>query len=242
MNYRIRLRPLLSIIASACVVALPSGPAGAQFAVIDVASVAQLIQQAQTLTQQLEQARAQVAQAQALYQSLTGTRGMQQLLSGTVRNYLPTDWTQLMSAALGNGGSYGVLSADVHAAINANAVLSASQIAALPASEQAQIATARSNVALLQALTREALSNSSNRFASIQQLVQAIPAATDQKGILDLQARIGAEQGMLQNEQTKLQTLYQTALSQVAMLQQQEREQIINAYGSFANRFRPSAY
>ena len=43
--------------------------AHAQFAVIDVASVAQLIQQAQTLAAQLEAARGQLAQAQAQYQA-----------------------------------------------------------------------------------------------------------------------------------------------------------------------------
>ena len=102
MSYRVRSRPSLLIIASLCVTALSSEPARAQFAVIDVASVAQLIQQAQTLTQQLEQARAQVAQAQTLYQSLTGTRGMQQLLSAARCAIIcPTDWAQLMSAHAG---------------------------------------------------------------------------------------------------------------------------------------------
>ncbi len=54
----------------------------AQFAVIDSASLAQLVQQAQTLAQQLQMARAQLAQAQSLYQSMTGSRDMQRLLSG----------------------------------------------------------------------------------------------------------------------------------------------------------------
>jgi hypothetical protein len=56
---------------------LAAPSAQAQMAVIDVASITQLIQQAQTLTQQLEAARRQIAQAQALYQSTTGNRGMQ---------------------------------------------------------------------------------------------------------------------------------------------------------------------
>ena len=43
----------------------------------------------------------------------------------------------------------------------------------------------------------------------MQTLINAIPSATDQKGILDLQARIQAEQGMLQTDQTKLHVLYQ---------------------------------
>ena len=47
----------------------------------------------------------------------------------------------------------------------------------------------------------------SSRFASIQELIDAIARALDQKGILELAARINAEQGMLQNEQTKLNVL-----------------------------------
>jgi type IV secretion system protein VirB5 len=164
---------------------------------------------------------------------------MELLLSGTVRNYLPVSAAQLTSVLQG-GGSYGALGADIRNSINQNAVLSASQLAMLPTAQQAQILNARNNVALMQGLSQEALINSSGRFASIQQLVQAIPAATDQKGILDLQARISAEQGMLQNEQTKLQTLYQMVLSQAAALRQQERENAIAASGNFATRFEPS--
>ena len=57
---------------------------------------------------------------------------------------------------------------------------------------------------MLQVTSRQALQVSSERFASLQQLIDAIPTATDPKAILDLQARIAAEQAMLQNEQTKL--------------------------------------
>jgi type IV secretion system protein VirB5 len=238
MSVLIPFRRSLSAVTLAGVLwMVPS--AQAQFAVLDIASVTQLIQQAQTLAQQLEQAQRQVAQAQALYQSLTGPRGMQLLLGGTVRNYLPTDWQQL-TAALQGGGTFTALSADVRAALGLNAVLTPAQLALLPPTIQKQILTGRNNVALMQALNQEALNNSSNRFASIQQLIQAIPTAVDQKGILDLQARIGAEQGMLQNEQTKLQTLYRAVQSQAEVLRLQAQEQAIADYGTFATRFEPA--
>jgi type IV secretion system protein VirB5 len=214
--------------------------AHAQFAVIDVASVARLVQQAQTLSQQLQAARAQILQAQTLYQSTTGSRGMQQLLSGVPRNYLPSNWSQLNAAMQGTGGASNALSQDMRAATSSNAVLSASQIATLPVGLQPQIVNARRAVALAQAVAQEALANSSGRFASIQQLIAAIGSTNDQKGILELHARIGAEQGMLQNEQTKLQVLYQVAQSQAAVVAQQTREQIIAGQGSFASRFQPA--
>jgi type IV secretion system protein VirB5 len=213
------------------------GVARAQFAVIDVASLGQLVQQAQTLAQQLAAARAQLATAQAQYQSLIGNRGMQTLLAGTVRNYLPTQWTQVSS--LLQGGSGGALAASFQGNLQANAVLSPVQLATLSNDERAQISNARQPVALLQALSQDALANASGRFAAIQQLINAIPTAVDQKGILDLQARISAEQGMLQNEQTKLQVLYQMALGQEWAARQREREQVVGGQGRFATRFEP---
>jgi type IV secretion system protein VirB5 len=229
---------LLAALLPVVVFAAPS--ARAQFAVIDVASVRQLVQQVQTLAQQLEAARAQLAQAQLLYQSTTGNRGMGQLLSGVTRNYLPTDWAQLSAAMQGAGGAPGTLGSNIRAATAANAVLSARQLASLSAEEQLQIGNERQSVALAQALAQQALANSSGRFASIQQLIAAIPAATDQKGILELQARISAEQDMLQNEQTKLQVLYQAAQAQAAVVAQQAHELIIAGHGAFAARFHPA--
>lgn len=229
---------LLSALLSVLVLVAPE--AQAQLAVFDVASVTQLVQQARTLAQQLEAARQQLAQAQTLYQSTTGGRGMQLLLGGITRNYLPTNWPQLSAAVQGVNGGSTALAQDISAAMAANAVLSAPQIAALPSDQQAQIIGARRSAALLQAVTQEALANSSGRFASIQQLIGGIAATNDQKGILELQARIGAEQGMLQNEQTKLQVLYQLALAQTALGAQREREQVIAGQGSFSSRFEPS--
>jgi len=214
--------------------------AHAQFAVIDVASVAQLVQQAQTLAAQLEAARGQLAQAQAQYQALTGDRGMQSLLSGIVRNYLPANWSQV-SAVLGGSGDYGGLAETMQANLSTNAILSAPQLALLTPDERSQINLGRTSIALLQALTQDALSNTSGRFSTVQQLIDTIPTAQDPKGILDLQARIGAEQGMLQNEQNKLQVLFETALAQEWALQQRQREQIVAGHGRFATRFEPVA-
>ena len=134
---------------------------------------------------------------------------------------------------------YAVFSAEVRSAIAANAVLSPQRLAALSPADQRQIQAARQWSAMQQALAREALANASNRFASIQSLISAIPTATDQKGILDLQARISAELGMLQNEQTKMLVLYQATQAQDSANRQQALERAIQGHGSFATRFQP---
>ena len=214
--------------------------AQAQFAVIDVASVAQLMSEVKTLEQQLATAQADLAQAQTAYQSTVGDRGMEQLLTGTVRNYLPPSWNGLQGAFQSANSSYPALSSDLNTALTANAVLSTQQLAGLSPAANQQMQSSRQSVALLQAVSHEALATTSNRFTSLQQLIDAIARAGDQKSALDLHARIGAETGMLQNEQTKLQVLYQSAQAEQWANEQRTREQVVAGHGQFATRFQPT--
>jgi type IV secretion system protein VirB5 len=222
-------------------VSLAISPAArAQWAVIDAPAIVQLIQEVQTMQQQLATARDQLQSAQQSFSAMTGNRGMQGLLGGTTRNYLPSNWTQVTGALQSGGGTYAGLSADVQSALSANAVLSPQRMATLAPSDQQQIQAARQWSAMRQALAHEALANSSARFASIQSLIAAIGAAGDQKASLDLQARISAEVGMLQNEQTKLQVLDRATQAQESALQEQAREREIELQGRFETRFQPT--
>jgi type IV secretion system protein VirB5 len=157
---------------------------------------------------------------------------MEGLLSGVNRNYLPSDATQLLAAVQQTGIALSSFSYGVQNLMQANAVLTPTQVATLSPTQQLQLMAARQSAATLTAVSSQALSTTSARFASIQQLVGAIPSASDQKGILDLQARIQAEQGMLQNESTKLNTLYQISQAQELTRQQRLREQAIADVGS----------
>jgi type IV secretion system protein VirB5 len=227
--------PLKQIAAALVVTLLALGsstPARAQWAVIDVSAIGQLVQEVQELRRQVATAQSQLSQAQSEYAAITGTRGMQLLLPGINRNYLPTNWSQLSQVLTGSSGSYAALATEVSALMAANAVLTPAQIATLSPTQQMQMTTARESPAMLQALARSALANSSDRFTSLQQLITAIGGATDEKASLDLTARITAEQGMLQNEATKLQGLYQVAQSQEWARAQRVREQAIADQGS----------
>ncbi|MBV9725849.1 MAG: type IV secretion system family protein [Gammaproteobacteria bacterium] len=212
--------------------------ARAQFAVIDVASLSQLVSEVRVLEQQLSTARSELTQAQSEYQSITGPRGMERLLGGTVRNYLPGDWPAVQSVLQGSV-RYPQLSTDLQVAVKALAVLSATQLAALPPPATAQLQARRQTIALLQSLSHQSLANSSGRFAAIQQLINAIAQAPDQKAILELLARIAAEQDMLQNENTKLQVLYQGVQAQDLANGQSVRELTVAGHGQFQNRFQP---
>jgi type IV secretion system protein VirB5 len=235
------MRILKVRIHAACfITSLALTPAAwAQWAVVDAPAIVQLIQEVQNTAQQLQTAKGQLLQARQALQTMTGDRGMEQLLSGTVRNYLPSNWNQVTGALQGSGG-FSALSADVQGIITANAVLSPQRLATLSPSGQQLIQNSRQWSAMQQALSHQALANASNRFAAIQTLIAAISSATDQKGILDLQARISAELGMLQNEQTKLQILNQATQAQESSLRQLGREQVIDAHGPFVARFQPT--
>lgn len=202
-------------------------PAHAQFAVIDIGAITQLLVEVQQLQQALQLAQSQLTQAQQAYLAITGGRGMELLLAGTHRNYLPADWATLLAAANGGGGAYGALGADVSATITRNTVLTPAATAHFSAAEIAQLNAQRSAVALNESLTRAELANVSHRFDAIQTLINAIPTATDEKGILDLQARIQAEQGMLQNETSKLHVLYEAAQSQAQTERARADEQAV---------------
>jgi type IV secretion system protein VirB5 len=212
----------------------------AQFAVIDVAAVTQLVTEVQDLEQTLTVARNSLAQAQAQLSSMTGDRGMEQLLAGIDRNYLPTDWSQLSAAMSGVGSAYAALSAAIGQARAADSVLTPQQLDTLSAAGRQQLEDERDTAALLQGISRQALANASGRFADLQQLIGAIGTASDQKGILDLNARIGAEEAMLQNERTKLAMLVAAAQAQRWADEDQARERAISAQGQFATRFQPT--
>jgi type IV secretion system protein VirB5 len=206
--------------------------AQAQFAVIDVASFTQLIQEYQMLQQQLSTAQSQLSQARSQYAAITGNRGMQNLLFGTNRNYLPTNWSQLSALMSGSSGVYGSLGGQVQALIRANAVLTPTQIAALSPAQRTQLNVARQAAALQQVTARSALANSSDRFGALQQLISAIGTASDEKASLDLSARISAEVGMLQNEHTKLAVLNEVERAEDRARVQQLRELAIADQGS----------
>ena len=227
---------LFSVVVA--LVAMAPAPVRAQWAVIDAPAIVQLVRQVQTMEQAAQTARDQLSQARLTLTTMTGDRGMELLLRGTPRNYLPSNWAQLSSVMQG-GGAFPGVSAGVRNAVKGMAVLTPQQLSTLSPDGREQVIAARRTNAVRMALAQQALANTSARFASIQSLIGAISAAGDQKAILDLQARISAELGMLQNEQTKLQVLQQATDAQAALDRQRDWEQAVAGQGRFESRFQP---
>ena len=112
-NLKVGLR-ILCMLASFA--AAPT--AWAQWAVVDAPAIVQLIQEVQTAAQQLQTTKDQLLQAKQALQTMTGDRGMEQLLGGTLRNYLPSNWSQVTGVLQGSGG-FSTLSAEVQSIVAA---------------------------------------------------------------------------------------------------------------------------
>jgi type IV secretion system protein VirB5 len=212
------------------VVAAPQ--AQAQFAVIDVGAIAQLIQQVATMRDQLMTAKDQLDQARDALNSMRGRRGMEGLLSGEERNYLPADWPEWERTLQQATREYRALSRDLDRIMRANEVLTPDYVARWTPDQRERFLESRRSAAAMQMMSRKALESTSARFDSIEQLVRAIGSAADQKAILDLNARIAAEQAMLQNEHTKLGVMYEAMRAEETARKQRARELAIQARGS----------
>jgi len=203
--------------------------------VIDVANLAQAVEQVQAWQQQYQQMQQQI-------NSMNGNRNMGGLLANENRSYLPPDWNSAMSLLNTNSGtSYGTLAQKAQQIQQANAILSTSEVNNLSPEVQQYINNARNASASQQALGQAAYENSAQRVGLLQTLTGQINTSTDPKAIMDLQARIQSEQASLANDQAQLQALTQLSnVSQQANAQKQT-EMIIQSGGNGKGNF-PSLY
>lgn len=141
----------------------------------------------------------------AEYNSLNGTRGMASLVNNpSLRRYLPNEYKSILSSGYGD-------SAALRAALDA------------PIGNNALYKLRRDQLAIDEAMSLEGYKQASRRFGDIQVLLDKINDSSnpDAKDMQDLQARIQAEQVMLQNESTKLAMLKN--LQEIQKQKMQER-------------------
>jgi type IV secretion system protein VirB5 len=228
-------------LAALFLAALVVEPSHATVPVIDMAALAQLFQEILYWRQQLQGMADQISALRNQLAIATGNRGLQALMpqSTAERNYLPSSIAALAALAAGGAGASPELSGDFRSALVQTSMLSPAQLKEFSVVERAGIADARAAIAERTALLEGAIIRSSQRFADLQSLIDAISVATDPKAVGELQARIAAEQAMVANEQIKLAALNAWAESQATRAQWRRQEAAIAAHGSFATRFAP---
>ena len=197
-------------------------------------------QQYTQMTQQIQQLQQTYQQLQQTYQSISGIRGMAGIANNpALRRYLPNDYQQTLQLGTGMAdGQYSGLSGSVTAMKQASTILNIQDTGLDPNSPAGQAYQNSQNQAALNRVLAEASFNQSgDRITGLQQMLDTVNQAPDDKDIQDLQGRIQAEQILLQNELIRLASLSQLQQSQKDIATQQASEILMQSTKGDVPRF-----
>jgi len=208
------------------------GQAFAGIPVIDAANLAQAIQQVTAWAQQYQQMTQQITQLQQQIESVTGSRGFSSVLNSPAfqqaRRMLPQDAQTLLNLA--NGGSYGNLASSINSIKQATSTLSAANFSDQLGADRwmADLNRAASN----KALSQQAYDSAQQRLSNLEDLMQQISTTQDPKAIGELQARINVEQGLIQNEQAKINAMAMLVNAERQISEMQARDVSVRMAGT----------
>lgn len=202
-----RKKTIAALLATAIGVTQPAMAGG--IPVIDVSSLTQQILQVQHMLNQIEQLKSQLQTANKELDSMSGVRGLGNVIDSAYDTAVNVNPNQVLSDAGIRGASEHGLSGDV-----ADLYDSGNQ-----------------NTATWLGQSQKSLEQSQERFSELTGLVAEVNNSPDQKDVLDLQARIGAEQVMLQNEMAKLSMLRSQAEANQAMHNQRIQQMTVESSG-----------
>ena len=215
----------LSAAAAAIALTVAAGGARAQEIVYDPTAYGKLIEQAQTGLQQLERLKDQVTQAQRLYDGFNQASGVNSLAtalsSPTLRAVLP-DVSTFVNAAKGDLSALGQIGARAAQIRNANRLY-----ASAPSDTGGQELESAGNRAARDLALGESVADAgAQRLAGLQQLQGALDTAPNARAVMDIQARLSAEQAMIANDQMRLQGLAMSQAAEARLARQREQERI----------------
>lgn len=209
---------LFTVAVLAACIGLTSPARASGIPVIDAAALSNQLVQISHAVSQITTLNNQYTNMQQQLQGITGSRGLGSLgVAGVVRNYLPDDFSNL-------AGQSSQLAGQIQQLMGKNAVLTDVQLSRMPAAQRELLLTLRNQVASQQATSQAAYGNASQSFNRLQSLMNAINTTNDPKSIAELQARIQAEQAMLNNEQIKLQQAAQAMQANQRLMELQKEE------------------
>lgn len=221
---------LLAVPAAALVLVLAAAPgARAQQIVHDPTAYAKMVEEARTALQQLQALQAQVEQGRQLFDSLNDFSDVNALAGALglpeVRNPLP-DLAALRAAADGDLSALGRL-AERADAIRAEHRLYTPPPGDLPAAEawyRDSLERAGARGARDLAVGEAIGAASDQRLEGLEALRRALDTAPNARAVMDLEARLAAEQALIQNEQVRLQGLALTREAEARLEEQRARE------------------
>jgi len=211
------LRNRCAAIATALLVLLGSAgyvpKAHAGIPVIDVANLAQAIENIVAWGQQYQQMAQQYQQMRQHYESITGTRNLGAILNNpALREVLPPDLVQLYNAV-----HYGNMSAAASAIRNLGMIYDCEDRVG---DEQVRCRAVLNVNSQSQAFARQALEIVTGRVDQIEGLMLRINTTEDPKAIAELQARLQVETAQVANDQNRI-----AVMRQLAQLEKEKAEQ-----------------
>ena len=227
----------LAGIAFAAIVPLATFSPGSQAQGIPVIDIANLIQTITQVLNDVTKIANQIEQIEALQSQLASINGMRNLGnvfdSYALKNYVPANAYNLVNAVDTSG--YGGLTATSKTLRDAQMLYNCLDRAGSSRTEcQATLAQPYQQKGLLQ----DAMKAASGRLDQIKSLMTQINGTSDQKAVLEIQARIGAENAMLQHEMSQVQMLTGMADSEERIARSRDRErqaEMLNRTGKISD-------
>ena len=177
------------------------GSANAQgIPVFDYASLIQAIQSVMQSVQQIENQIRQIEQLQSQVQAISGYRNLGSILNNpALQNYIPADATRIVGTI--QSGGYAGLGGSAKALRDAQMTYNCLDLDGAARTQcQSSLAMPYQHKAFMQ----DGMDASRARMAQIQALMGQIDATTDQKAVSEIQARIEAENAMIQQQQAQV--------------------------------------
>ncbi len=174
--------------------------ANAGIPVIDVAALVQAVQEVMQSVQQVTNQIRQIEQLQSQYQAITGVRNLGDVMNNpALQNYIPVNVTQLLGNVQSSG--YSGLTDSARTLRDAQMTYNCLN---LSGAAQTQCQSSLAMPYQQKALMQDAMDVARGRIAQIQSLMQQINATPDAKAVAEIQARLDAENAMLQHQQTQI--------------------------------------
>lgn len=187
-----------------------------------IQNFAQMLKEYAMLVDQLTEMRRQLSQMEKEYDSVTGSRNLGEILNDPeFKQYLPDNWKGVYQNIRHQG--YDGLSGTARAMRDASKIFDACEYLTDPTEKRICNAQAV-KPSQDQAFAQDAYQTSTNRVTQIESLMSKINQTSDPKAIAELNARIQAEQAMIQNEQTKIALYQASADAEERILAQQQEE------------------
>jgi type IV secretion system protein VirB5 len=188
--------------------------------VIDVAGLVQAVQEVMQSIQQITNQIRQIEQLQAQVEAITGARNLGAILNNpALQNYIPADATSVLGNVQTNG--YGGLTATARTLRDAQMTYNCLNLAGGARTQcQSSLAMPYQQKALMQ----DAMDAARGRIAQIQGLMGQIDATPDQKAVSEIQARIAAENAMLQHQMTQINLARGMAEAEARIAESKARE------------------